>query len=182
MRVIAGRFKGRRLVPFKHKGLRPTTDFVKESLFNQLASRIPGARVLDLFAGTGSLSIEALSRGAQEVMAVEKHPQSLKVLFKNLEHLKITEGVQVFKDDVVKFLKIYKGPPFDIILIDPPFTQKMAHTTMAVLSSSSLATPTTFVMIEASQKERLDERYGSFELFNQKKYNDKKVSFFEVKL
>ena len=179
MRVIAGRFRGHRLVPFKYKNIRPTTDFVKESLFNRLAVQISDARVLDLFAGTGSLSIEALSRGASEVVAVEKSPKSLRVISKNLELLKITGEIKVIREDVMKFLKIYEGPPFDIILIDPPFTQQMSHDVMTALSQSSLALSGPHVSIESSRKERLDKVYGVFELLAEKTYSDKKISFFK---
>ena len=178
MRVISGRFKGHRLVPFKYKNLRPMTDFTKESLFNRLMDQIPGSRVLDLFSGTGSLSIEALSRGALEVVAVERHPLSLKVIAKNLAHLNIRGEIKVFRKDVMRFLKVYKGPPFDIILIDPPFTQQISHNIMVALSRSTLACRGKNVVIEASKKEHIEEKYGVFELSNQKNYNDKKTSFF----
>ena len=178
MRVISGRFRGHRLVSFKSKNIRPTTDIVKEGIFNRLASMLPGSRVLDLFSGTGNLSIEALSRGAAEVVAVENHPQSLKIIVENLDRLRVKDEIQVVGDDVMRFLKRYGGPGFGIILIDPPFTQKMAHDVMVALSESRVFQEGSRVVIESSGKERMDGKYGTFELFVQKDYGDKKVSFF----
>ncbi len=178
MRVISGHFKGRRLASFKYKHIRPTTDMVKEGIFNRLSSTIQGARVLDLFSGTGSLSIEALSRGAKEVVAIEKHPQSLKVIHENIQQLGIQSEVKVIREDVMKFLKKYRGNKFDLILIDPPFTQKIAHDIMVVLSLSQIFHEKSFVAIESGRHERLDEAYGVFELSAQKSYGDKKASFF----
>ena len=178
MRIISGRFKGHRLVSFKSKNIRPTTDIVKEGIFNRLTSTLPGSRVLDLFSGTGNLSIEALSRGAAEVVAVEKHPQSLKVITENLSRLKIKDGIKVVGDDVMRFLKKYEGSGFDIVLIDPPFTQKMAHDVMVALSQSKVYHRESCVIIESGGKERLDKSYGVFELSSQKDYGDKQMSFF----
>ena len=99
MRVISGKYKGRELVSFKADHIRPTTDRVKESIFNKLQSHIAGARVLDLFSGTGSLAIEAISREAESVTAVEMNKKSIEIIKKNLQLLKITE-IEVLGQDV----------------------------------------------------------------------------------
>lgn len=178
VRVGSGRLKGHCLVSFKSKNIRPMTGRVKESIFNRLSSSLTEARVLDLFSGTGSLSIEALSRGATEVVAVEKHSQALKIIAENINRLKIQGEIQVVSDDVMRFLKRYKGPGFDLILADPPFTQKMAHDVMTTLSTSKVCHEKSCIVIESGGKESLNKKYGTFELFVQKDYGDKRVSFF----
>src|ERR1700728_2910160 len=105
MRIIAGLFKGHKLVSFDEDHIRPTTDRVKESVFNILTPMIEGARVLDLFSGTGNLGFEALSRGAVKVDMIEKSPRSIAIIKKNIAHLKVTQGVEIHREDAVNFVK-----------------------------------------------------------------------------
>lgn len=183
MRVIGGIFKGRILLSPKSNYLRPTSGRVKESLFNILRNDITNTFVLDLFAGTGSLSIEAFSQGAKKVFAVEKHPQSLKIIYNNLKNLQITtQEIQVFKSDVFDFLKKYKKSlKFDLILIDPPFTRKLANETMKQLARSSTFKKETLVVIESSRYETIDEIYPPFSLYDRRCFGDKLLSFFKTK-
>ena len=182
MRIIGGTFKGRILVSFKGQRLRPISSRVKESLFNILRNNIKDAIVLDLFAGTGSLSIEAFSQGAKKVFAVEKHPQSLQTIYKNIANLKITkQEIQVFKSDVFDFLKRYKKSlKFDLILIDPPFTQKIANETMKQIVKSSVLKKETLIVIESSQYEIITDAYPPFFLFDRRYFGDKLLSFFRT--
>ena len=109
MRIIAGRFKGHPLVAFKASHIRPTTDRVKETIFNKLMGELPDARVWDLYAGTGNLGLEALSRGAGHVTFVESHKKSLQILQQNISKLKVESEVSVRKSDVFQFLKARTG-------------------------------------------------------------------------
>ncbi|MBV2168980.1 MAG: 16S rRNA (guanine(966)-N(2))-methyltransferase RsmD, partial [Bdellovibrio sp.] len=125
MRIIAGKYRGHQLVAFKADHIRPTTDRVKETLFNKLQFQIEGAKVVDLFCGTGNLGIEALSREASFCTFVEKNPKSLTITRQNLEKLKVpTSQYKIINMDVLGFLKAYQGEPFDIVFADPPFTEK----------------------------------------------------------
>ncbi len=178
MRVISGRWKGRKLVSFEAGNIRPTTDRVKESLFNIISFRLPESRVLDLFSGTGSLGIEALSRGAQTVCSVENHPKSLKIIKENHAALDIKSEILVLPVDVFKFLKDYDGQPFDLILIDPPFTQKLGHDVMLKLSQSKVFGEHSLIIIETARKERLDENYEPLVQTDQRLFGDKILSFF----
>lgn len=119
VRIIAGRWRGRRLRVLAAEGLRPTADRVRETLFNWLAAQIGGARCLDLFAGTGALGIEALSRGAAAVWFVERNPAVALQLQASLDRLGAA-GAHVVGADALKFLA---GPaqPFDVVFLDPPF-------------------------------------------------------------
>lgn len=178
MRVISGKYRGHRLVSFQASHLRPTTDRVKETLFNKWMSHVDGARVLDLFAGTGNLGIEALSRGAECVEFVDKNDKSLRILRENLAKLKIDQGIKVTKMDVLQFLK-GSHLPFDLILIDPPFTQVMADTVLNLLSGSSVLKPGTLVAIEAGTKEGVAEVYGALRLYDRKEFGDKTLNLYE---
>ncbi len=179
MRIIGGQFSGRRLVAFTAEHIRPTTDRVKESLFNKFAAYWGDAQVLDLFSGTGNLTIEAISWGAKSVTSVEMHPKSLEIMRKNLDQFKLTSEVSVVKSDVLKYLKTFSGDPFDIILIDPPFTEKMAHLVMETLGSSKVWKTETIIAIEYSKFERMENEYGSLKSFDSKHFGDKLMSFFK---
>ena len=178
MRVIAGRYKGHQLVSFDADHLRPTTDRVKGSIFNKLQTLTAGARFLDLFAGTGSLSIEALSRDAGSVTSVENNAKSLKILKQNLNKLKITEGIKIEPFDVFKYLKKYQEQAFDVILVDPPFTQKLANEVMQAIASSAVIGSGTVVVIESGKHEPIADDYAPLVLQDRRDYGDKKLSFF----
>lgn len=178
MRVISGKFKGRQLVDFQAAHIRPTTDRVKETLFNKLMGRVEGARILDLFSGTGNLAIEAISRDAGWVDLVESHRKSLAIIRENLNRLKITEGFQVHPVDAFKWIKEYEGPPYDIVIADPPFTRAWAHDLASAIGASHLLAEDAWVIIEASSKERMDEDYPGLERLDRREFGDKHLNFF----
>lgn len=189
MRIIAGRFRGHRLASFDADHIRPTTDRVKESIFNKLQGYFEGARVLDLFSGTGNLAFESLSRGATFVEAVEMSRKSIAIIQKNIELLKIEKDeIRVVCDDVLKYLRSNNGPHFDVVLCDPPFTKKMADEVLKALAASPVVGPETIVMIEASSHEVVEAKYECHDMtpslqplvrFDQKDYGDKKISYFQ---
>jgi 16S rRNA (guanine966-N2)-methyltransferase len=127
MRVIAGTLKGRRLEPPAWEGLRPTSDKLRETLFNVLASRVEGARVLDGYAGTGALGIEAISRGASHVTFVESDSRARHLIEMNLARCRIVEGYAIIGSTVLQAIDRLVGePPFDIVLLDPPYNGSRA--------------------------------------------------------
>ena len=124
MRIVGGIYKGRVLCPFEKIGVRPTSDMTRESLFNILQNVIPGARVLDLFAGTGAIGIEALSRGAGEVVINDASRDAIALIKKNLEKLKIENGVSITNYDALTLIS--KGQKtFDVVYIDPPYQSEI---------------------------------------------------------
>lgn len=180
MRIISGRFKSRQLVTFKADHIRPTTDRVKESIFNILIGSIEGARVLDLFSGTGNLGIEAISRGAAYAECVESNRLSLKIIRENLEKLKILKKeMNIISMDVFKYLKSYRGEAFEVIFIDPPFTEKWAHKSLLAVESSLVAKLGTVVVIEASRHEHVENSYGAFHLLDRRDFGDKSALFYK---
>lgn len=179
MRVISGKFKGRQLVSFEAAHIRPTTDRVKETLFNKLMAYVDGARVLDLFSGTGSLAIECISRGASWVDLVESHDKSLAIIGQNFEKLGIKEGFKIHKLDAFRYIRGFEGKPYDVVLADPPFTEKFAHDLALSIGSSQLLHSGSIVVIEASSKERMDEQYPGLNRLDQRQFGDKHLNFFE---
>ena len=183
MRIISGKYKGHRLVSFDADHLRPTTDRVKESQFNILREAVLDVRVLDLFCGTGNLGLEALSRGAESVLFVDMSEKSLAIVRQNVEKLKIPKDqYQIQKKDALQFLKNYEGEAFGLILIDPPFTKKMAHEVMEALGSSKAYGDLTVITIESEKKERIEDQYGELFRFDAREFGDKTLSFYSKKV
>jgi 16S rRNA (guanine966-N2)-methyltransferase len=121
MRIIAGRLKGRRLESPKWDGLRPTSDRLRESLFNILAGRVEGARVLDGYAGTGAVGVEAISRGAAHVVFVERDARAARLVAANLAHCGVSGGYAIIRADLTRMSHPGGGQLFDLILLDPPY-------------------------------------------------------------
>ena len=180
MRIISGRHKGRKLKSFDLSHIRPTTDRVKETLFNKLMFQVEGARVLDLFSGTGNLGLEALSRGAREVVFVDDHKSSIRLLQDNLALLKVSkEEFQITQRDVFKYLAAFDESPFQLIFADPPFTQKWAHEVVLAVASSRVHQNGTILAIEASRHEHIEDSYPPFKLLDRRIFGDKNLSLYE---
>ena len=190
MRIIAGQFKGLKLRAFSSSRIRPMTDRVKTSVFDVLSSRgvLDGKRVLDLFAGTGSLAIEALSRGASEAWCIDDSRTSLKIIRHNLQLLKPPPPCRLLRQDVFAFLASCPGPGFDVIFADPPFAQKLGQRIVSSVIKSRATGPGGGVLVlETSLHEPPPlceapprQREGDFaiHLFTQKEFGDKRVLFY----
>lgn len=182
MRIISGKYKGRNLVSFKADHIRPTMDRIKETLFNKWMSLVDEAKVLDLFAGTGNLGLEALSRGARHVTFVEKNSKSVDIIRKNIELLKISKNEHIIiQKDVFSYLKSYQNEAFDIIFIDPPFTEKLADDVMMALSLSNCFHQNTVIAIEAIKQEKILAEYGELICYDKQDYGDKSLSLYSKK-
>lgn len=159
MRVIAG--KARRILLKTVEGMetRPTTDRIKETLFNILQPDLPGARVLDLFSGSGALGIEALSRGAKNCVFVENAPSALRCIQENLEATRLKDQAWVMNADVQSALARLDGTEgiFDVILMDPPYHKGLEIDALARLSESSLIDEYTIIVVETALDTELDE-------------------------
>lgn len=179
MRIIAGKYKGHRLVSFKADHIRPTTDRVKESLFNKWGAYIEGSKALDLFCGTGSLGLEAISRGAEAVDFVDLNDKSLRILKENVKKLGLEKDLyRVIQKDAVRFLKSSETQ-YDLVFIDPPFTRVMADEVLRALSESQVLKEGSLVAIESGVKEVVHDEYGPLRLYDQKKFGDKTLSLYE---
>ncbi len=179
MRVISGVCKGKKLFALKGLALRPTSDRIKEAIFDILQDRFQGQRVLDLFAGTGALGIEALSRGAGFAVFVEAHGASRRVIQKNLEGCRLesrAEMVPLEARAAIRFLE-HREETFDLIFLDPPYRRGLGPRLLEHLSQSSVRTPQTLIVAEHSRDEALDSTPPLVRI-DQRKYGGTLVSFF----
>ena len=187
MRVIAGSLRSRTLEAPPGLATRPTSDRLRETLFNVLAPRIQGANFLDLYAGSGAVGIEALSRGASQVCFVERAPAAQSVLRANLARLKITAGFQIHKVSVGAFLRrpqLNDTQNFDLVFLDPPYDAAQEYAaTLGLLGSAAtgLLAPSAFVIAEHRRKQRLETRFGSLERTRLLEQGDAALSFFAVR-
>lgn len=151
MRVIAGKAGSLPLRTVGGLNTRPTTDRIKETLFNMIAGKLEGCRFLDLFAGSGAIGIEALSRGAASAVFVENNRQALHCIRDNLNFTKLAPGGRVLAGDVVSTVADMNGEkPFGIIFMDPPYGQEWEKKVLEKLSGSSLVDENTLIIVEAS--------------------------------
>lgn len=158
MRIIAGRFKGRRLAAPTWEGLRPTSDRLRETLFNILATRVPGARVLDGYAGTGAVGIEALSRGAAHVTFVERDPRAAALIARNVAACRVSEGYTIERGDVAARLAQHASAAlFDVILLDPPYAD-LAATGHVLDSAARCLAPDGLIVIEHATRDAVPSR------------------------
>lgn len=135
VRIIGGHWRGTKLPVADVPGLRPSADRVRETVFNWLQPALPGARVLDLFAGSGAFGLEAVSRGAREAHLVEQDPRAHRLLQASVERLQANEAVHVHRADALAWLRAPLHGRFDIVFLDPPFTAGLWDAAMASLPS-----------------------------------------------
>jgi 16S rRNA (guanine(966)-N(2))-methyltransferase RsmD len=185
MRIIAGSLRSRTLEAPPGLTTRPTSDRLRETLFNVLAPRIQGAAFLDLYAGSGAVGIEALSRGAARVEFVELAPKALKVLRGNLERLGLSAGFQVHAVAVGAFLRraseVPKRERYEVVFLDPPWDAAAQYAaTLGLLGGSAdvLLAPDALIIAEHRRKERLEDRYGSLERTRMLEQGDAALSFY----
>ena len=197
MRIIAGSLRRRTLEAPAGLATRPTSDRLRETLFNVLAPRIEGARFLDLYAGSGAVGIEALSRGANDVTFAERSPAALKVLRGNLARLGVTAGFHVHPGNVGAYLRRARpddAAGFDIVFLDPPYDEEDEYAlALGLLGGSgdeprsqsrdlehTLLAENTVVIAEHRRKEKLRESYGRLARTRLLEQGDAALSFFEL--
>ena len=151
VRVIAGLWRGRKLPVLNAEGLRPTTDRVKETLFNWLMMDVANARCLDCFSGSGSLGIEALSRQAQAVIFLEKFANAAQQLKKNLASLKTDKGTVINTDTLAYLAQKNNDNPFDIIFIDPPFHHQFVPQILPLLQQNNWLAENALIYVETEK-------------------------------
>ncbi len=180
MRVIGGRARGRRLKVPKGRSLRPTSARVKEALFDILPHDLSGAKVLDLFAGTGNVTIEALSRGAAEAILVDSSNESGRAIRENLRRLGLADRTKVWIIPAIRAVKLLsrRGETFDVIFLDPPYEQRWVAPTVKAVAEGGLLRQTGVLIAEHGLREDLQSRYGAFVLVDQRRYGSTLLSFF----
>jgi 16S rRNA (guanine966-N2)-methyltransferase len=188
MRIIAGTFRSRQLKSLKGMALRPTSDNLRETLFNVLGELVVDARFVDLFAGTGAVGIEALSRGAREAIFVEKHPPAVALIKKNLESLEIGKAARVLPLDALQALKRFaEGPAaatacIDILFLDPPYAEKLQYADLlSFLGEADLLAENAVVIAEHQRSLDLPESFGKLERVRVLRQGDAALSFFRFR-
>jgi 16S rRNA (guanine966-N2)-methyltransferase len=177
MRIIAGSLKGRRLKAPTWEGLRPTSDKLRETLFNILAQRIAGARVLDGYAGTGASGIEALSRGAAAVTFVERDARAHTLIADNVAHCGVENACVIIRATMARALANLRaaGSTFDIVLLDPPYDRSLDAELPAV---ADVLAPGGVVVVEHARQTALPDRSGSLTRSRDVRSGDSMLSFY----
>ncbi|MGN1030994.1 MAG: 16S rRNA (guanine(966)-N(2))-methyltransferase RsmD [Butyricicoccaceae bacterium] len=169
MRVISGSARGKKLETVEGMDTRPTTDRVKESVFNIIQTRVRGARVLDLFAGSGQMGIEALSRGAESAVFADKAPKAQAVIRKNLAAARVGDRAQLLCCDFQNAVKRVQGEKFDLIYLDPPYGGILLNQALKEIESFDILQSDGIIICESYCDDRIEcpER---FEVLRQYKY------------
>jgi 16S rRNA (guanine(966)-N(2))-methyltransferase RsmD len=172
MRIIAGQFRSRKLLSVPGDTVRPTPDRLREALFNVLAPYIEGAVFLDAYAGSGAVAIEAFSRGAKEIILIEKNHSALQIIQKNLESLKIGREALIVRGNAAAQLKKFKP---DIAFVDPPYDQTAAYSeSLTVLAENNCP----LVIAQHPTRLTLEDRYGALQKFRVLRQGDNSLSFY----
>lgn len=179
MRIIGGKYRSRVLAEFSGKDVRPTSDRAKESLFNILSLKMPGARVLDLFSGSGNLGLESLSRGARETVFNDIAKDSVALIKKNLTALKIPvngEDAKVYNYDYATCLEVVKGS-FDVIFIDPPYALEDGKKALELIAKKRLLDKDGVVVYERDVP--FTGKIDGLALYDERKYGKAYLTFFK---
>ena len=190
MRIISGKFRGKKLIKFNKEGIKPTTDKTRESIFNIIISYLQinekkknlpfeDFNVLDIFSGTGALGFEAISRGAKNVTFIEKSPDNLRVLYKNADHLKVNEKVEIIKRSIRKVKKI--DGKFDLIFMDPPYQMDIIFkkTLKKILDFKAIKKNSLVILEHARKKKIVIPK--EFEIIKEKNYGNSSVTLIKLK-
>ncbi len=182
MRVIAGTVKGHRLKTPKGQAVRPTAARVKEALFNILPHDLSGFRILDLFAGTGNLSVEALSRGAEEAFLVDLSPRTGRTIRENLQTLGFSHRSRVFTGSALQSIRLLvrRRETFDLIFLDPPYEKGWVGKILRAIAGEGLLHVAGTVVAEHSLREEVQKSYGPLVLHDQRRYGSTVLSFFRL--
>lgn len=175
MRIISGKYKGKKLNGFNIEGTRPTMDRVKESLFGMIQTYIPDSIVLDLFAGSGALGLEAVSNGAKECYLIDNNVEAIKTIKENSQNFE--EQLNIIHIDYKKFLKT-TNKKFDIIFLDPPYKEKQLDTSLRIIEERGLLNENGIVICEYE----IGEPHTNLELIKEKSYGPKKIKIYKNNL
>ncbi len=183
MRIVSGSARGKKLVPFSGQKIRPTSDLIREAVFSSLFSRIGplhGCRVLDLFAGTGAMGIEALSRGASFAIFVDNSIQAVQVIRKNLENCGFPEKAKIIHREVFDcWPQLHNEGPFDLIFLDPPYGKGLVEKTLKSILETELLAPQGILYAETPTVEGLPEEILPSMLLKKSRYGSTMVHLFQ---
>lgn len=181
MRIVGGRFRGRALKAPETRAVRPTSDRLRESIFDILAHRysgaLEGARVVDLFAGTGALGLEALSRGAETALFVDNGTEARALLRANIEALALGGVTRIWRSDATKLGRAPAGPPFTLAFLDPPYDENLAGAALSELARGAWLAPGALVVVEEDGGAEIPTPEG-LEPLERRDYGDTQIALF----
>ncbi|OUQ58866.1 16S rRNA (guanine(966)-N(2))-methyltransferase RsmD [Tyzzerella sp. An114] len=178
MRVISGMARGHKLLAPEGMDTRPTTDRIKETLFNIIAPDLPQSRFLDLFSGSGAIGIEALSRGAQKAVFVDESSKCREIIEHNLKHTKLIDNADLYCMDAVSAINMLgtKGEKFDIIFLDPPYNMGFYEPVIIAIKNSGILDKEGYIIAERSPKVSIHEIEG-ITILREKEYKTTVMTF-----
>ena len=164
MRIITGMAKGKKLLTLEGEATRPTSERIKEAIFSSIQFELEERRVLDLFAGSGQMGLEALSRGAERAYLIDSGRPACEIIRKNIEKSRLSEGCVALCEDSISFLKRCSGEKFDIVFLDPPYATNLIDTSLGLLYDRELLSENATIVCES-------DRFDILGLENSKKYD-----------
>ena len=182
MRIIGGSHRGRKLVDWENSGIRPMRDFVRAALFSILTDFVPGAAFLDLYAGTGSVGLEALSRGARSCAFVDASAEACSIVRRNLDSLDFLSSGEVFQGDSVRLIEelARRGRRFDVVFVGPPYHHDLVPLTLAALGDGRALAEDPVVVGEIHRIEEAGEAYGALRQIDARRYGDNRLLFYRT--
>jgi len=180
VRIIGGVLKGRRLFDWEESGIRPVRDLVRSALFNIVSDFVPGATCLDLFAGTGAVGLEALSRGARSCLFVDDSQAACGLIRRNLDALDLLDRGEVFQGDGIEAIErfVSRGRRFDLVFIDPPYFHELSPRALSALADGRGLADDPVVVVASSKREMMDERVGVLCVIERRRYGDNLLWFY----
>ena len=183
MRIISGKARGTKLYTLEGENTRPTLDRVKESIFNIIQNEIEGTKILDLFAGSGAIGLEFLSRGAEEAVLCDKSKEAINIIKKNVEKTHMWDNVQVFNMDFEDCLEKIRKEQFDIIYLDPPYATDYIIKSLKKIIEWNIAKEKSLFIIETDDEQRIEKEIKSLdvEIVDKRKYGRATIIFLSLK-
>lgn len=179
MRIVSGRFRGKKLATPRSDAIRPTTDRTRESLFNILAHKIdlPDARIIDCFAGTGALGLEAMSRGAGFCLFVDDGVEARGLLRQNIEAMQLQGQTKIFRRDATRLGEIGTMKPFDLAFVDPPYGKGLGERAISALKDGGWLNASALVALEERSGD-LPDQIAGFDCSDRRRFGDTEIGFF----
>jgi 16S rRNA (guanine966-N2)-methyltransferase len=181
VRIISGELRGRRLRAPEGLATRPTSDRVREALFNIISARVPGARFLDVCAGSGAVGLEAISRGAERAVFVEQSRRALEQIEDNVERCGVAERTRIVPKDAVAGLRglLASGERFDLVYVDPPYDADLYRPVLRFLGATEIVEPDGLVVVELRTRDGLPDEAGDLRHYRDERYGDTTLAFYE---
>lgn len=177
MRIISGTRRGQKLLEFEGMDIRPTTDRVRESMFNLISDFVTDARVLDLFGGSGALSFEALSRGAESAVLCDIDTRSVELIKRNAEKLKLSDMVDIRKISAEQFI-LAQDSGFDLIFLDPPYNKGLIEPVICGIVKNSMLNPCGIIVLESDYVDEHGE-FDGLEIIKQRRYGRTYITIYQ---